>query len=134
MTLKKNIITLMLLIGFAVSGFAQDVKIGYANIELILVYMPETKTMNQQLATYEKKLAEDLQSRQTYAQTKLEEYQEFIQSTPPPTEDQVKGRQDELLKLDEEIRKKQAEAQQKLATRRQDYMEPIAEKLQGKIL
>lgn len=130
MKLKTVLLTALLGVGFFSLSQAQ-LKIGYANIEAILLYMNETKTMNQQLSTYEKKLGEDLQNRQRYYQTKVQEYLEFEKTTQD--EAQLKPRQDEILKLEEEIQKKTQESQQKLLERRQTLLQPILEKMQKAI-
>ncbi|MEO0471169.1 MAG: OmpH family outer membrane protein [Bacteroidota bacterium] len=128
----KHIFLAMLMLMMAV-GTATAQKIGYANIELVLAYMPESKSMNQSLATYEKKLGEKLQAKRQYLQTKYEDYQTFAQQTPTPSEAELKAKQDEVVKLEGEVQKEAAEAQQKLMERRQDLLEPIVEKMQNAI-
>ncbi|GAB4410326.1 MAG: hypothetical protein OHK0039_14610 [Bacteroidia bacterium] len=123
--------TLLLSFGVALRGVAQDMKIGYANIELILLYMPETKTMNQQLQTYEKKLVEELQAREGYLQTLITEYEDLAKNGSDETT--LRAKQDEVMKLQQSIREKSQDSQQKLMTKRQDLLEPIIEKLQAEI-
>ena len=49
MRLKTILLTALMVLSLAGTAFAQqNIKIGYANIEAILLYMPETKSMNQQ--------------------------------------------------------------------------------------
>lgn len=129
MRLTSFIFAIMLTFGG--TSFAQQLKIGYADIQAVLVRMPETSTMNQQLQTYEQKLYEQLQVKQQYAQTKLQEYMELRdsgadQATLAPLEA-------ELQKLDQDIAKASQDAEQKLMTRRQDLLEPIINKLQDNI-
>ncbi|RMG64908.1 MAG: OmpH family outer membrane protein [Bacteroidetes bacterium] len=128
---KLFIFLLLLGIGFSGSVYGQNLKIGYANIELILLYMPETKTMNQQLQTYENKLAEDLQARETYFRTLVAEYQELAQGGAD--EATLAPKEEELTKLQTQLQEKQAEAQNKAMTKRQDLLAPIIEKLQKEI-
>lgn len=125
MRLKTLFIILLVGFGFMSSTFAQ--KIGYANIEAILIYMPETQSMNQQLQTFEKKLSEKIQIKQQYAQQKYNDLLEKAQANP---EGQFTAEQEELKKLDEELQKESNDAQQKLLQKRQDLMSPIIEKLQ----
>ena len=138
----KNLIAICLLVCGAFGSLAaQGMKIGYANIEAILVRMPETKAMNDDLVLFEKKLAEKLQTKQNYAQTKLEEYGELVapfQQNPnlQPTEEQlaqIQGMEQELQKLQQEIQEEQAKAQEQLMTRRQDKLQPIIERIQAQI-
>ena len=133
MDFKHIISALFLFLSSSVIGHTQDLKIAYVNIELILLYMPETKTMNQQLATLEKKLTEQLQVKQHYAQSQLQAYQALAQKNPPPTQTVIQAKEKELIKLDEEIKKLQSGAQSKLMTKRQELMEPIVQKMQAGI-
>ncbi|MEL6853210.1 MAG: OmpH family outer membrane protein, partial [Bacteroidota bacterium] len=96
-----------------------------------LLRMPETQTMETSLATYEKKLAEDLQIRQRRLQSLYADYQEFAKTTQD--EAQLKPRQDEILNLEKEIQTKSVESQQKLMERREKQLSPILEKLQNAI-
>ncbi len=123
---KSLILTLLVLGGIALSTSAQT-KIGYCNIEAILVRMPETQTMNQQLQTYRQKLSEGLQTKEQYAQTKMQEYQEKAQAGA--TEDDLKPLQEELMKLDQELSSENQEAQQKLMEKRNELLAPITEKI-----
>ena len=121
----------MLFVGGFVTVNAQ-VKIGYTNIELVLAYMPEAKVMEQSLATYQQKLGEQLQVKQKYAQSKLEEYQEKATSGKY-TPEQLKPLEDELMKLEREIQEFVKESEYKVLTKRQELLEPILEKLQNAI-
>jgi outer membrane protein len=118
---------------------AQSLKIGYANIEAILVRMPETQKMNQDIQVYEKKLVEDLQSRQQYLQTIYAEYQEMVapyqQGGQPPESEAaaIQKKEEEIVDLEKTIREKQNEAQQKIMARRQEKMQPIVQKIQAQI-
>ncbi|MEM6263030.1 MAG: OmpH family outer membrane protein [Bacteroidota bacterium] len=111
---------------------AQD-KIGYASVDAIMAYMPEMKTMQQTLATYEKKLAERLQAKQQYAQQKYAEYQEKAQATPPTPEAEMKALEEELRKLQAEIQAEAQKAEESLMKKRMTLMEPITDKLQTAI-
>ena len=127
----------LLLPGMLTVSLAQT-KIGYLNLEAVLAYMPETKRINQQLQSFEQKLAEDLNNRQTYAQTLLTEYQEYTSTLDPNNltseqETELQNKQKKLQELDQEIQKKNAEAQQKLAAKQQELMAPVLDKLQKAI-
>ncbi|TAE46791.1 MAG: OmpH family outer membrane protein [Bacteroidetes bacterium] len=110
---------------------AQNIKIGYANIQAILAYMPETNTMEQQLQTYESKLAESLQIKQRYLQEKYAEYQE--KAAAGADEATLKPLEEEIVKLDKETQQAQQVAQDKALAKRQELMAPIVEKLQKEI-
>ncbi len=126
MNIKSLIFTVLILVGVASTTSAQ-VKIGYCNIEAILVRMPETQTMNQQLQTFRQKLSEGLQTKEQYAQTKMQEYQEKAQAGA--TEDDLKPLQEELMGLDQELRDESQKSQQKLMEKRNELLSPITEKI-----
>lgn len=116
----------------AVAGVqAQDLKIGYANVDFIIAYMPETQSMQQSLATYEKKLAESLRVKQTYAQSKYQEYLELAETEKDTAI--LNAKQRELMALDQEIQKAAADADKKLNDKRQEMLSPIIDKLQTAI-
>ncbi len=136
MNFKNVLMVLVIGLGILTTTFAQDLKIGYANIEGLIAYMPATKSMNQELASYEKKLAESLQPRQAMLQQLYSEYQQaaqVFQSGQGGTENELQGQQQEIVKLEEELQKKTQEAQQKLMTKRQDLMEPILDQVRNEI-
>lgn len=110
-----------------------QVKIGYANINAVLALMPETKAMNEELQKVEESLAGRVKVKQDYAQTKYQEYLEYVQNNETPEEAQVKQMEDELNGLQQEIQKARQAAQQQLANVRADKMEPIIEKIQATI-
>jgi outer membrane protein len=128
----KNALILLLVISTATFANAQ-LKIGYVNIELILAYMPETQTMNQQLQTFQSKLGEKLQVKQQYSQSKYQEYLEKKERNPTLDEATFKEMEEELMKLDEEIKIEAAESEQKLLKKRQELMEPILQKLNANL-
>ena len=138
MRLTSIFLTCIIALGFVGNIAAQDLKIGYANIEAILVYMPETKTMNQTLQSFEQKLGEDINNRRQYAQTLLQEYQEYIATLDPNNltadqETEVQNKQKKLQELDAEIQKKTTDSQQKLMEKRQTLLNPIISKIQDAI-
>ena len=133
MSIKNIGLVFIFALSLAANSFAQDLKIGYANIEMVLVYMPETKAMNQQLQTFQKKLGEKLQTKQQYAQTKFTEYQEMAKKGDPADQATLQTLEQELVKLDEELKKEAGDADQKLMEKRQELMEPILKKLETSI-
>lgn len=129
--MKFKMLILAALLTFSASAFAQDVKIGYADIQAVLVRMPETSTMNQAIATYQQKLTERLQTKQQYAQTKLEEFYQLQENGA--AQEELEPLAEELQELDKEIQEAAAKADQNLAERRATMLEPIINKLQENI-
>ena len=118
---------------FVMSSASAQMKIGFVNIELVLFYMPESKTMNQELQTYQQKLRENIVTKQRYAQSKLEEYQTLAQQNAPTDPKVLIALETELMKLDEEIKATAAEADQKLIEKRQESLKPILEKVDANL-
>ncbi|MEM7103894.1 MAG: OmpH family outer membrane protein [Bacteroidota bacterium] len=125
----RNLILLTLLFTTTIS-FGQ-VKIGYTNIELVLAYMPETQKMEEDLQTYQQKLGEQLASKQQSAQKKLDDYRDWATANPNAPEAEYKKKEEELVKLDEELQKQAAQSDYDIITKRQELMAPILEKLQA---
>ena len=120
----------MLLIGGFLTQVAAQ-KIGYCNIEFVLSQMPETQSMNQTLQTYSKKLSENLEAKNTFAQSKLQAYQAKLEGGA--TEEELKPLMDELVKLDNELKETAADSERKLQQKRIELLGPIQEKLQKEI-
>jgi outer membrane protein len=74
MKLIKATATALLLALVATASMAQNLKLGYTNIEFILANMPEARQVQQELQTYERKLQEQYNVKLSYAQSKQEEY------------------------------------------------------------
>lgn len=111
---------------------AQEVKIGYTNIELVLAYMPEARQMEKTLQTYQKKLAEQIQTKEKYAMDKLQDYQTKIEKNQL-SPDAKAAAEKELQKLDQEIQQFAQESEYNLMAKREELLQPIVEKLQKAI-
>ncbi|MEM7512351.1 MAG: OmpH family outer membrane protein [Bacteroidota bacterium] len=125
MKARSLLIKSLLILGIFSQVQAQ--KIGHANIELILAYMPETKAMQEQITTFETKLGEKLKIKEDYARTKLAEYQEAAQAGAD--EASLKPMEEELTKLQQEIQQGRAQASQQAMGKRQELMTPITNKV-----
>lgn len=131
MKLKTFVLAAVLSI-FAFSGINAQVKIGYTNIEYVLAVMPEAKQVEQTLGVYQKKLAEQLQTKRQFAQQKFDQYLKDKEANkiPPAQEEQI---QKELTDLDQEIQNFAMESENKLLAKREELLLPVLEKLQDKI-
>lgn len=113
----------------AITSVAQaQEKIGYVHLELILLYMPESKQMDQTLATFQKKLQEQLEVKQQYYQSRLDDYTQKKEKGEP-----VEALEQELLALGKEIEELITESEERVFIKRQELLEPILEKLQEAI-
>lgn len=124
---KLSLILVLLTIGFFAAK--AQTKIGYTNVELILVYMPETQQMEQKLGAMEKKIQEQLQIKQQYYQQKAMEFLEAQESGTVP-DAQMQVAQKELAKLQMEVQKGLQMAEQQLMKKRMELLTPIQNKMQ----
>ena len=108
-----------------------QVKIGYTNVEFVLAYMPEAKSMQSSLKSYQEKLASRLKVKEEYVQQKYQEYQQLKNQGTPA--EQLKSRETELLKLDKEVQELAAKSEYDLLAKQQELLEPILKKLQDAI-
>lgn len=128
-------ISLVAMLAFASMLPAQaQLKIGFADLELLLAFMPEAQAVERELNTYSETLAKSIQSKQNYAQTKLAEFQERAEeageSLPP---EELQSMEAELQKLQQELVASQQDAEQKLLKRRSEKLGPILDKVQASI-
>jgi outer membrane protein len=134
MKTKIILLAFILLAGFGFRAQAQD-KVAYADIQLILAYMPETKTMSQTLETYGKKLEEAIKPKMEYFQQKRIELEEWAKANQNATEQDLGNKIKELNleNLQKEVQTASADAEQKLAKKQADLMGPITDKLQAAV-
>ena len=109
---------------------AQD-RIAYANIEAIISLMPETKTAAQGVDSLGRKLASELDVKESYAKQKYEEAQQA--ASKGASEPELDKFRKELRDLEEEIRKGSEDADTKMARHKADLMQPVLEKLETTI-
>ena len=127
------IMTLLLVVGLGRFTYAQTVKIGYTNVELIMAYMPESEAIEKQLVTLEKKLGQSLEVKQKYFQQKMAEYQEKKQSGVAMSEAEEKATITEIQKLQGEVQTGVENAQRKLFEKRMVLLKPLQDRLQKAI-
>jgi outer membrane protein len=130
----KKYIFMLLLACLGQMALAQSVtKIGYTNVELILQYMPETKAIETELGKLEAAISKQLEVKQKYYQQKLTEFMEYKESGKPLTPEMEKAATTELQRLEGEIQKGIADAEEKMMRRRMDLLKPVQDKMQGAI-
>ncbi len=109
---------------------AQSLKIGYVQVEKLLVNMPDYKQANTQLQEYDQQLTTRLQSKYQDYQTKLAELQQTYQGLDPVTR---KDKETELQNLETSIQQFEANAQQSVQEKQQTLFNPIQQKLKDTI-
>lgn len=121
-----------IIISLFFSGFQSKLlaqKIGFANISLILAYMPEAQTMENTLSSYQEELASTIKAKEDSLSVKAQSYIESAGSIENLSETQ----RNELQTLNQGVQAYAAEAEQKILTRRQSLLEPILEKMDNAI-
>ncbi len=107
-------------------------RIGYTNIERVLRLMPEAQAADSQLRAYQASLMIPLQQKQAVLEKKYQEFMDLQQKGLMAPIDAEK-RQQELLKLNEDIQRLQMQAEQKILAKRADLFQPVLDKLQKTI-
>jgi len=118
----------ILMVGFTTQ--AQDLKIGYTNIDYILSQLPEAKQIQADLESYQKQLQTQLQSKAQELQEKIADYQQTVQNM---TDLVRQDREEELQQLEQRYRKFQQDADQSIQKKQADLLQPAYEKIQKAI-
>lgn len=112
------------LIGLAVQ--AQNVKIGYADVDYILSQMPDTKQVESELKTLNTQLQNQLQTKYQEYEQKLKQYQDQAATMA----DAIRSEKEtELTQLQQRIQKLQQDAQTNIQKKSTDLMQPLYDKI-----
>ena len=116
----------------SIAADAQDsgIKIGYTNAEFILSNMPERKEIESELQVHQQQLSAQLDAKTKDFQTKYQAYQQNMQNMIPEVR---ADKEQELQTLDQAIRKFQQEAEQSLARKQAELLQPVYDKIQAAI-
>jgi outer membrane protein len=121
----KGVFILLALIG-AVTVQAQTQKIGYTNAEYILSLLPETKSIEQELTSYESQL-------QNQARAKYQDMQQkaaaFEQRFATATQADQQMMRDSLQRMQTSFQEFQMNAENSLAKKRNQLLQPAVEKI-----
>lgn len=134
--MQNRMVKYLLVTLFAVGALstAHAQKIGFADLELILAFMPEAKVVDQELNTYQQQLAKNLQVKRDYFETRLAEFQErAAEAGDNLPESELAAMQAELEKLQNELAKSQQDAEQRFIARRAERLSPVLNKVQAAI-
>ncbi|MES2380520.1 MAG: OmpH family outer membrane protein [Bacteroidota bacterium] len=112
---------------FALCGgvfVANAQKLGYVDLQEIMVAMPEYKKANSDMEKYQKQLEDDLAKLQQEFKTKYEDYEKNTPTTPTMREFKEK----ELRDLQARIQEFQQSAVEESRKKEADLLKPIVEK------
>lgn len=106
---------------------AAQVKIGYADPEVIITYMPEYQSIQQQLNTEYRSSQEALQAMAEDFQDRVERYQK---QQPLLTPERRAEREAELTQQQMELQQTAAAEDEKLAGRQEELLAPLLDQVQ----
>ncbi len=107
--------------------FAQSLKIGYADPDVIITYMPEYQDIQQQMAAEYRTSQEALQALAEDFQERVTKYQK---QQPLLSSERQAEREAELAQLQTEIQDSAARKDQELAEKQDDLMAPLLDRVQ----
>ena len=114
----------LLCVGFSAS--AQEIKIGYTNVELIMDLMPEMEQIGADIQDYQTQLQTNIQTKGADFQRQVQSYQQAMNSMTP---DARAIKEEELGKLQQEIQKYEQDAQISYQRKLQELLEPVQTKV-----
>jgi outer membrane protein len=121
---------LVLLLLGAANGQAQGLKIGFTDPEAVIVNLPDYAAVRQQLQNEYEAHQQALQVKAADFQDKLDKYQKQQALLSPESRAQ---RETELQQLQQEIQTEANQKDQLLASRENELMRPLLEKVQQAI-
>ena len=127
---KSGITALLIFVATAGSIQAQVLKMGYADPEVIITYMPEYQTIQQQMAAEYQVSQEALQALAEDFQAEVAKYQK---QQPLLTAERQAQREAELGSFQQEIQQQAALKDEELTKKQEDLMAPLLERVQSVI-
>ena len=124
----KTLVAAFLLISFA--SFAQSdnqpLKIGYTNVEYILLQMPESKQIESELKTHSTQLENQLKTKYAEYENKLQAYEKSAATMDKVVRD---DKEKELMNLNSSIQEFQRSAQASLQQKEKSLVDPVIAKI-----
>jgi outer membrane protein len=105
---------------------AQELKIGYTNVELLMDLMPEMEQIAADVQDYQAQLQTNIQTKAQDFQRKVQAYQ---QAAPTMTEDARGTKEQELQKLQQDLQKYEQDAQVSYQNKLQELLAPVQQKV-----
>lgn len=114
----------LLCVGFVAQ--AQELKIGYTNVELIMDLMPEMEQIGADIQDYQSQLQTNIQTKGADFQKQVQTYQQAAQTM---TEQARATKEQELQKLQQDLQKYEQDAQVSYQRKLQELLEPLQTKV-----
>jgi len=122
----KVVLSAIALFCVGIVAQAQELKIGYTNVELIMDLMPEMEQIGADVQDYQAQLQTNIQTKAQDFQKKVQAYQ---QAAPTMTEDARAAKEQELKKLQEDLQKYEQDAQVSYQNKLQELLAPVQQKV-----
>ncbi|MCC5919529.1 MAG: OmpH family outer membrane protein [Cyclobacteriaceae bacterium] len=125
--------TFALLICLLVVGFnlnAQQIKIGYTNVDYILSLMPESEEIDAELKAHERQLRRQFEAKLKEAE---EKYEKFQREAATMTDMMRAEKQEELQAMQQQLQRFQGDAEQSLQKKQVELLQPVYDKIQSAI-
>jgi len=124
----KTLVAAFLLISFA--SFAQSgdqpLKIGYTNVEYILLQMPESKQIESELKTHSTQLESQLKNKYAEYESKLQAYEKGAATMDKTIRE---DKEKELMNMNNSIQEFQRNAQASLQQKEKSLVDPVITKI-----
>lgn len=127
--MKKILIFGILLFGTQ-TLFAQGVKIGFIFSDSVLISMPEYEEAKNKIETYSKQLSAQLKSKGQEFEEKAKDFEANAGTWAEPI---VTDKRDELVRLENNIRDFQQQAETKLRNKENEVLNPLYSKIETAI-
>lgn len=114
----------LLFVGFTAQ--AQNIKIGYTSVELIMDLMPEMEQIGADIQDYQTQLQTNIQTKAADFQRQVQAYQ---QAAATMTETARATKEQELTKLQGDLQKYEQDAQVSYQRKLQELLEPLQTKV-----
>lgn len=124
------VVALLLAVPAVHAQSAAGFKIGYVDVDYVLSQMPEAKTIEADLKSYEKQLGTQLQNKIQEFQTKAKDFQDNAASMIPEVR---ADRQAELQEMQASIQEFQQRAEYTMQQKRLELLDPVYAKIQTAI-
>lgn len=126
----RIILSAIALFCFGFVASAQDLKIGYTNVEFIMSLMPEMEQIDADIQDYSNQLGQQIQTKTQSFQQQVASYQQSAQTM---TDEARATKERELQTMEQEIQKFQQDAQSSYQRKLQELLEPVQTKVYNAI-
>jgi outer membrane protein len=123
----------LLVVAFLLTSFtsfaqsnSQSLKIGYTNVEYILLQLPESKQIESNLKTHSTQLENQLKGKYAEYEAKLKAYEQGVNSMDKLVRD---DKEKELMNLNNSIQEFQRNAQLSLQQKEKTLVDPVIAKI-----